>query len=75
MPELVTITEREYKSLRAAAELVRHPEALVHTILANRPEARLLDLEDAFPDESVVESAHSLETKVLRVEQKETSEY
>ena len=50
MEKLITITGREYKALRAAAELAGHPEVMARTILAMRPSDRKISLEDAFPE-------------------------
>jgi hypothetical protein len=63
MEKMVTISEREYHSLRAAAELVRHPEALARTILAIKDQ-RTIALEDAFPSPDVAEHLKSFQSQI-----------
>jgi hypothetical protein len=44
MPKSVNISEMEYNSLKAAAELIRHPDVLVRTLDAvNRRRGESLD--------------------------------
>lgn len=50
MEKMVTISETEYRALKAAAELAGHPEVMARTILAMRPSDRKISLEVAFPE-------------------------
>lgn len=45
-PKTVEISEAEYNSLKAAAELLRHPDVVFHTLEAGRDRGQ--SLEDAF---------------------------
>lgn len=61
MADTVTITKKEYESLLAAAELVKHPEVVARTILAKR-EARSVAFNEAFPEDATEDVATELES-------------
>jgi hypothetical protein len=48
MPKSVNISEMEYNSLKAAAELVRYPDVLMRTLDAVNNRQRAESVEDAF---------------------------
>jgi len=54
MEKQITMSEKKYQALRAAAELAAHPEAVARTILATRASDRKISLEDAIAQVSKV---------------------